>query len=358
MIEPETNITSLFKLRIDKLKGKCIWRWVLVILICIVSVFSVVGQATGDYRSVDGGPWNDLTNWQRYNGGAWIQPTAVEGYPAQFGSPSRIDINNNITLNVHLANTVNPRINNLYINSGTLQLSTYNFTVNGITNISGTLSDNSNSGTDAFIGKVTLNITGIWNTIIVTTNNLLQFNNGIQNDNTNALSFQAGFARFMTNNQTLSGAGALLFNGAVRIGDIDVTNLNTSTVTITGTLDRNAGGENPVLINGNGSTLVYNSATVPFNLEGTLIAATATNTVTYGSGVGQAIYAKAGSNTYHHLVTAGGGTKTLQGNIVVNGNLTIGAGTTLNVTGSNYSINLSGNWINQGSEGQPCGRIS
>ncbi len=76
--------------------------------------------------------------WEIFNG-VWAQPTALQGYPGQNGSPSRIDINNNVTLDVNPPNTVSPKIIDLYINSGTLDLASFNFTVNGLTSISGTL---------------------------------------------------------------------------------------------------------------------------------------------------------------------------------------------------------------------------
>jgi len=112
------------------------------------------GQAVGDYKSIADGNWSILANWQRYDGIGWPTPTAGEGYPGQINTPGRIDINNNVTLDVSLSAIVDPKINDLYINSGSLQLSTFDFSVNGITSISGTILDNSPSGTNLFIGLV------------------------------------------------------------------------------------------------------------------------------------------------------------------------------------------------------------
>ncbi|MBN1599240.1 MAG: DUF2341 domain-containing protein, partial [Bacteroidales bacterium] len=336
--------------------GIALWKSVLLLLMQFVIFFSVVGQTTGDYRSKASGNWTTLATWERWTGGTWIEPNATQGWPAQNASPSRIDINHNVTLNVNLASAIDPRINDLYINAGTLQLSSYNFRVNGITSISGTLSDNSNTGTDVFYGQVTINGTGTWNSISVTSSPRLQFSGGIQNNN----NFQAGFAYFLNNNQSISGDSPLNFYNNVMLGgNIILSNQNTSTVTINGLFDRFIAGDTPTWINGNGSTLVYNNAAAPFNLGGTLDASTPTNTVIYGRGGGQAIYSKPGSNTYHHLVTSGGtGTKTLQGSININGDLTIGAGTTLDVSSSDYSINIKGDWNNQGSFAQQSGAVT
>ncbi len=52
--------------------------------------------------------------------------------------------------------------------------------------------------------------------------------------------------------------------------------------------------------------------------------------------------------TYQHLTTSGAGTKTLGGDIILRGNLTIGAGTILDGSENNYGISIDGNWTNNG----------
>jgi hypothetical protein len=331
------HIASLFKVKFKLLNGLGIQgfrdvihlsssiRNLVLLLFFILSSYAIEAQI----QSAGPGNWNLPATW-------------VGGVPPGAGDNVIIRNGHTVTLSDVRA------CNNLTINQGgTLQIGGANFSVNGTTNISGTLSDNTNTGTDNFIGQVTISATGVWNTTTVTTNNLLRFSNGIQNNNTAANSFQTGFAGFVTNNQTISGTGAILFNGNVRIETtVVVTNINSSTVTIIGTIDRLFAGDTPTWINGNGSTLVYNNSGVPFASSGTLNASTASNTVIYGRGGNQLIYAKAGSNTYYHLITSNSGIKTLQGNISVNGDLTIGSGTTLDVSVSNFSIDLKGNWTN------------
>ncbi|HPI69101.1 MAG TPA: hypothetical protein PL003_07765, partial [Bacteroidales bacterium] len=110
------------------------------------------------------GVWTDRSIWERFDGSVWDQPTPGEGYPAQYTSPSRIDIDTDVTLNTNFTNTGDPRINDLYINSpGSLESGNRNFTVNGQTYIDGTLNDNSTENTVIFYGNINISDIGIWN---------------------------------------------------------------------------------------------------------------------------------------------------------------------------------------------------
>ncbi|MBU6158213.1 MAG: autotransporter-associated beta strand repeat-containing protein [Bacteroidetes bacterium] len=60
--------------------------------------------------------------------------------------------------------------------------------------------------------------------------------------------------------------------------------------------------------------------------------------------------------TYGNLVTAGSGIKTLLGTTAVNGNLTIGSGTTFN--GGGQSLDVKGNWINSGTFTHGSGSVT
>jgi len=144
---------------------------------------SLYGQTTGDYRSRVNGTWTTLATWERYNGATWLQPDAGQGYPAQYNAPSRIDIGHNVTLNTDLPNNSGNRIIDLYINSGTLELANRNFTVNGLTNISGTLSDNNTTGIVIFYGIVTVTNTGIWTSVSGGSDRLQIHNNIVNNSN-------------------------------------------------------------------------------------------------------------------------------------------------------------------------------
>ncbi|MDO8717047.1 MAG: hypothetical protein Q7J73_09645 [Dehalococcoidales bacterium] len=81
-----------------------------------------------------------------------------------------------------------------------------------------------------------------------------------------------------------------------------------------------------------------------FPAFGTLNIAAGT-TVEYAAGVAQTV---SSIPNYHNLTVSGSSTKTLGGAVNVNGNLSIGAGTTLDVSTSNYGLIVKGNWSNSG----------
>lgn len=109
--------------------------------------------------------------------------------------------------------------------------------------------------------------------------------------------------------------------------------LTPSSNTITGTTDS-------VFTLNNGTTLTLSgTAGLPSGFTYS-IGSTAS---IYFSGTSQTIAAE----TYGNLVINCSGTATLAGNITVGNNLTVASGT-LDVTASNYDIDLQGNWVNTG----------
>jgi hypothetical protein len=120
-----------------------------------------------------------------------------------------------------------------------------------------------------------------------------------------------------------------------------VTILNTHDVTLTtnqtiGSASISAGGS----LNLSSYTLTVNNGSI--SNSGTFTAST--GTVNYAQSGAQSIEPL----TYYNLITSGSGIKTLAGNTTVNGALTIGSGTTLSTSGSNYSLGVGGNWSNSG----------
>jgi hypothetical protein len=57
------------------------------------------GQVAGDYRSAAAGSWNNAANWDRYNGGAWVNNPA-EGYPGQNGGTNTVTIQGGRTMTI------------------------------------------------------------------------------------------------------------------------------------------------------------------------------------------------------------------------------------------------------------------
>lgn len=80
---------------------------------------------------------------------------------------------------------------------------------------------------------------------------------------------------------------------------------------------------------------------------------TITNNGTLTMSTGTINYAKAGSQninafTFYNLTISGSGTKTLTANTIVNGSLTISAGTLDIDNSNNYNLTVKGGWVNSG----------
>jgi hypothetical protein len=135
--------------------------------------------------------------------------------------------------------------------------------------------------------------------------------------------------------------GALTINGSG-----GTLNLGTGlTHTFTGTWTRTAG-----TLDGGSSTLNLGGG-----LSGTGGTFTAgTSTVNYNAAGAQTV----AGVTYYNLMTSGSGTKTLGGAVIVNGNLTIGSSTTLDVSSNNYGLTVKGNWSNSGTFTQRSGTVT
>ncbi len=103
--------------------------------------------------------------------------------------------------------------------------------------------------------------------------------------------------------------------------------------------------------------------TITFSDAGTLeLASTVTSLGTLSSDHGTVDYNGAGqtvfSDTYYNLTLSGSDTKTLGGAITTAGNLTIGSGATLDVSGSYFAISVAGNWANSGTFTPQSGTVT
>jgi len=223
--EPESLISAIVNIVSNvnsvrhRLKGRSV-RKLLLVAGCLLMVAgqSIFAQTNGDYRSKAVGTWTNLATWEIYNG-TWAQPTVLQGYPGQNSSPSIVDIFNNVTLDVDLPNSIAPRINDLYIHSGTLELSSHDFTVNGTTNISSILSDNDINGTVIFYGPINVSNTASWTSIDLYSASLLFYGDIVNNSFSVSLSKARASA-----NIVLSGTGRIIIDYFEYNGIFTVTN--------------------------------------------------------------------------------------------------------------------------------------
>jgi hypothetical protein len=99
----------------------------------------------------------------------------------------------------------------------------------------------------------------------------------------------------------------------------------------------------------NGYTLSLDAGSI--SLEGTasINMSNSNSHITYSANADQHI-ASNGANflNYNNITLTGSGTKTLRGDINVDGNIYVAGGITLDVSATNYNIDLSGNWSNNG----------
>jgi hypothetical protein len=127
-------------------------KYYLTITVLLFSSFAALSQATGDYRTNTpaGGDWNSLSNWERWNGSAWVAPTPAQGTPTS--ASGIINIQTGHTMNANISITVDQVVVN-----GTLNINT------GIT-----FSAGPNASMISVGSAGTLNVNG---TITITTNN-------------------------------------------------------------------------------------------------------------------------------------------------------------------------------------------
>ncbi len=205
--------------------------------------------------------------------------------------------------------------------TSTFTVGAFATTVNGNTSVTGTLTHSSATGAKTYIGAVTINAGGVWNN---SGNAAINLRSGLTHNGT-TFTGGTGVYTFDTNNQAIGGTSAISIPSLTVTG-VNLTNNGTLTVGTalsgTGTLIQ---GLNAVLNIGNASAISGLTATVN------------PNTVNYNRAGAQTIKA----TTYHHLVTAGNGVKTIGGAVVVNGNLTVNTTSTFAVGA--FAITVNGN---------------
>ncbi len=285
------------------------------------------------YTFTNGNPAT-LTLW-------WTGTDGTGTHPANFTTAGDIfTIQNNNTMTIVAAWTVtgtvvintgctltataaNVTVGALTINSGGTLTTSRVLTVNGASNITGTINFNTTARADVFAGDITLNSGAVWNEAIAITpaitgsliNNATTFtaSTGLHTFNAAAGGTFSGttataipsvtFTTSYTNSGTLTCATVLNVTGAA------VVLTNNGTITATTALSSTGG--------------VNNGATGVLNIGGTsgittLTATTAGNTVNYTGAV------QTGKvTTYYNLTLSGSGAKTFAATPTVNGLLSL-----------------------------------
>ncbi|MDQ3075968.1 MAG: hypothetical protein M3Q34_02475 [bacterium] len=194
---------------------------------------------------------------------------------------------------------------NLTVSAGTFQLADQSITVTGTSSITGTIDDNNTTGTNIFIGNLTVNNGGTWTS---TGNESYEFRGGLDANSTSTFTSGSGTYTFSTNAQTVDGTQS-----------ITITNISNTITSGNGLTFSDAGITVGTLTQGTNAVLTF-SGTVPTIT--TLTATASPNTVQY-TGATQTIK----GTTYHHLTINGSGTATLGGDTIANGTVTVTAGT-------------------------------
>jgi|GEM_PF-3078433 len=242
---------------------------------------------------------------------------------------STITVSNNLAISgtaVLTTGSIMTVTGNTTVGTGsTLAIGAFNYTQTGTTSITGTLQFNSATGTQLFIGLVTINSGGSWNNN--SNNPAVTFRGGITHNGT-TFSTGNGIYTFDTNNQAISGSSALTFAGTVAVA-ASITVTNNATINVNAATAINGAASDSTLLNANGATI---NTTGTIMTTGTLGASTATNTVNYNNAANTTIK----TTTYHDLglgVTsdvAAGVTYSIGGNVTVNGTLTVGNASSTN----------------------------
>ena len=153
---------------------------------------------------------------------------------------------------------------------------------------------------------------------------------------------------------TVLATADLYFIGDISLGNSIILN-NNGSIYITGDLN-DATNPGSSWYNLTGSTLQIEGSVFP--ARGSLFANASNNTVVYTNGSfapsTTQVIKTPNSNKYWNLYITGDGPKEMQANLDIDGNLTIDGTGSLDVkSGSNYSINIGGNWTNVSAHADP-----
>jgi hypothetical protein len=229
--------------------------------------------------------------------------------------------------------------------SGLMDLSTFDLTVNGATNlnIAGTKMIKTGAGSVLFVGRLTASNASSLAVMIDfrVGNPSVECRGGLTfGSNSSVATIQGGSGTwsFTTNSQTftVSGSGAgggAIFNNISVVGAITITSTGTA-VYIEGTMNGTAGGS--TFINSTSALLAIGSTTQPMS-TGVLTLTSVINTFRY--------YAAGSFNLWHsaywNLEILGAGTKTAVGNLSTTGTLYVGTDASISTVETACHLELS-----------------
>lgn len=162
---------------------------------------------------------------------------------------------------------------------------------------------------------------------------------------TGATSFNVTGGTLQIGNSVTPAAQTMFINTSVPVGNLTLNSVNATAILLTNHLD--------VINNVTVTSGILNANTMNITLGGNWSNSgtwtPSTGMVTFGgSGNHTLINTIAANENFNHLSTTGTGTLTLNDPITLTGNINIGSGSGLNVNVTNHTINLRGNWTNNG----------
>jgi hypothetical protein len=200
----------------------------------------------------------------------------------------------------------------------------------------------SNAGSSFSIsaGTVVIKNTGAGN---------LGFTNTVTTSTVTGGIIQIGFAG------SPAAAATFLLNSSVTIPALFINNTNASAslstpITVLGNITLTAG------------KLITNNLNITLGGNWAHTAAATwtpgTCTVTFNGALAETISITAGTEIFNKLILLNAGVKTLGSAVTVNSDITIGAGSSLDVSATNYALSVGGNWLDSGSFNGRAGTVT
>ena len=295
----------------DKLIVKYLRRSLFLLCFAWSLIYNLTGQSVGDYGSASPGPnnWSIAASWVRCVApGTWAGAVPVGAPPA---NPTNVWIRPGHSINL----------------DGGAPKTCGNMTV---------------TGTATLTGPQRIYIYGnlVVDGTVNTTNQIRLYGSSI--NGTGSITSNNPF-RIYSNTTIQAGAG-LDFNCSIQFRNNNLTITNNGSVSIYS--------DPGITDNSVADCLWINAANSFLGLTGNISSAVALdasaagNTVEYFGAGAQSV--KVPITSYYHLTTSNADSKTLEGDITVLGNVIIGAGTILDVSGNNYTITAHRNWTHYG----------